>query len=85
MNHRWSKPITHVAAEECIRCGTTRETVATIGIKYHRELRTYVRPDGIRFTGRAPKCEPRLKILGRPILKVLDDWRQRLQCATESL
>jgi hypothetical protein len=83
MKHRWSKPIDHVAAEECIRCGTTRETIATIGIKYHRALRTYVRPDGIRFTGQAPDCDSTTKILGRPILEIFANWRQRLSCAIE--
>lgn len=77
MKHRWSKPINHVAAEECIHCGTTRETIVTIGIQQQRELRTYLRPDGIRFTGHAPACDPAMKLLSRPIEKILTDWRTR--------
>jgi hypothetical protein len=65
--HRWAAPF---GIDECIKCHCTRRTMAVIGIRLHRHLRTYVRADGIRFTGAAPACEPRLKHLGRPVLKM---------------
>lgn len=76
--HQWSSPIDHMPAEECLRCGTTRETLELVGIRRQRALRSYVRPDGIRFTGQAPECEPALKNLGRPIMQIFADWRARL-------
>jgi hypothetical protein len=38
----------------CKWCGTTKEIIGHVGL-YH-EIKSYVRPDGIRFTGCAPEC-----------------------------
>lgn len=44
--------------EVCLHCGCTREIIAIVGIRYHRALRSYLREDGVRFTGLAPECQP---------------------------
>jgi hypothetical protein len=44
--------------EVCMKCGCTREIIAVVGIRYHRALRSYLREDGIRYTGLAPECKP---------------------------
>jgi hypothetical protein len=41
--------------EICRHCATVRECIGTVGD--HLRIRSYVRADGIRFTGVAPRCE----------------------------
>lgn len=63
MRHKWKRQYYEDWEEEvlvphsievCLKCGTTRSIVAIVGIRYHRALRTYLREDGIRFTGHCP-------------------------------
>ena len=75
MRHRWSRPFRGLGVDECVRCGTTRDVIASVGVKYHRALRTYMQPDGVRHTGMAPVCDPSLKALSRPILDAYEIWR----------
>jgi len=77
MRHKWKRISKTLAVDECVRCHTTRKTIAFVGIKYQRELRTYLRSDGIRFTGRAPQCEPLFTNGMRPALNVV---KQRNDC-----
>jgi hypothetical protein len=78
MKHSWSTPFPQIGVQECTRCGTTRDTLCIIGIKLHRQLRTYVRPDGIRFTGCAPACDATFKGISRPILNDLAESEEIL-------
>jgi hypothetical protein len=59
MRHRYAGATAKLDGGVCIRCGTVREVIEIVGIRIHRRLRSYIRPDGVRFTGFAPKCEPR--------------------------
>lgn len=70
MKHRWKLPsLAFPTLEECSQCGCTRRPIATVGKRYRRELRTYLRADGTRFTGHAPDCEPSMRELSRPFDK----------------
>jgi hypothetical protein len=55
--HRWQRQNRISKALICSKCRCVRRVIAVVGIKYQRELKTYVRPDGVEFTGRAPECE----------------------------
>lgn len=55
IRHRWTDKSGYRG--RCIHCRTERETIAIVGIRIHRRLRSYLRPDGVRFTGLAPLCE----------------------------
>lgn len=60
--HRWAVPEFAPTVEQCIYCGVTRKEVDT---KSHRiYLKTYVRRDGVRFTGFAPECDSSMKFKG---------------------
>ncbi len=45
--HSWN-------GHKCRRCGTIKRSVCFVGRGLI--LWTYLRPDGIRFTGQAPEC-----------------------------
>lgn len=51
--HRWIGSLASTGYGTCQHCGTRREVIATIGLF---RLRSYVRRDGVRFTGSAPAC-----------------------------
>lgn len=51
-NHKWSSVLPG-ASFVCVRCSCTKQSLVFVGIFI---LWTYLRPDGIRFTGQAPSC-----------------------------
>ncbi len=71
MKHTWHQPYPRMATDECARCGTTRTVIWS---HFHRKLRHYVRPDGVRFTGGAPACDASLKQISRPYMDALTLW-----------
>ena len=77
MRHKWSQPLNGLGIHECTRCRTTMVILhgQSIGAGRCAYLKTYVRPDGIRFTGCAPACVPGM--MGRPLLMAYRQWLKK--------
>lgn len=54
--NRWIGDLVCRGLGTCRHCGTKREVVDSFGKRRQFYIRTYLRPDGIRFTGQAPSC-----------------------------
>ena len=78
MKHKWLQPVKYMQVQECARCHATRSVLCTVPGKRTRALRTYMRADGIRFTGCAPECDAGMKQVGRPLVAEYRRWA-RLQ------